>query len=61
MPPLEEVVAKIRAVPPNPHGVRPASGSLADALRNAPEDSDFDLVAWTQAWKMAEAEMETIT
>jgi plasmid stability protein len=49
-PTPEEVVAKIQATPPNPHNIRPAGGSLAGALRNAPDDPDFDLVAWNREW-----------
>jgi hypothetical protein len=39
----EEVVARIKATPPNPHSLRPAQGSLADALRDSPLDPTFDL------------------
>jgi hypothetical protein len=42
-PTLEEVVARIRATPPNPANIHPATESLADLLLNAPEDPDFDL------------------
>jgi hypothetical protein len=56
-----EVVARIRATPPNPRSVRPATGSLAEALRNAPEDPDFDLAAWNQAWAAVETNMKTVT
>lgn len=57
----EEVVAKIQATPPNSRSIRPASGSLAEALRNAPSDPDFDLATWNRKWAAAEAEMKAIT
>jgi len=60
-PTPEEVVAKIRATPLNPHGIRPADASLAEALRNAPDDPDFDLATWIHEWAEAEAEMKTAT
>jgi len=53
-------VAKIRAMPPNPHGIRPAAGSLAEALRNAPDDPDFDLASWSREWAAVEAEMKAM-
>ena len=60
-PSLEEVVAKIQAAPPNPHSFRPAKGSLADALRDAPEDPHFDLAEWNKKWSEVEAEMKALT
>jgi hypothetical protein len=60
-PSPEDIVARIQATPPNPGSVRPATGSLADALRNAPEDPDFDLATWNQAWTTVETELRAIT
>lgn len=60
-PTPKEVVAKIKALPPNPASIRRATGSLADALRNAPHDPDFDLAQWQKDWDAAEAEMKRIT
>jgi plasmid stability protein len=60
-PSLEEVVAQIKATPPNPANIHPATESLADLLMNAPEDPDFDLEAWTREWAKVEAEMKAIT
>jgi hypothetical protein len=57
-PDLEEVVAEIRALPPNPAAVRLATASLAELLENAPEDPTFDLARWTRQWQMIEAEMK---
>lgn len=60
-PSPEEVVARIQAAPVNPGSLRLASGSLAEALRHAPEDPDFDLTTWNQSWTVVEAEMQAIT
>jgi plasmid stability protein len=60
-PTPEEVVAKIQVTPPNPHGIRLAEASLAEALRNAPQDPDFDLATWNREWEEAEAEMKATT
>lgn len=60
-PTPDEVVAKIRATPPNPHGMRLAEASLAEALRKAPQDPDFDLATWNREWVEAEAEMKAAT
>ena len=60
-PTPEEVVTKIRTTPPNPHGIRLAGASLAEALRNAPHDPDFDLATWNREWAEAEAEMKATT
>lgn len=60
-PTPEEVVAKIKATPPNPANIHPATASLADLLLNAPEDPDFDLETWNREWAKVEAEMKAIT
>lgn len=60
-PTPEDVVAKIQASSLTPSNIRPAHGSLADALRNAPEDPDFNLEAWSREWAAIEAEMRTLT
>jgi cell pole-organizing protein PopZ len=59
LPTLDEVVARIRALPPNPANFRPASGSLAEFLAER-KDSEFDLAAWEAEWAQVEAEMEAI-
>ncbi|MCZ7571402.1 MAG: Arc family DNA-binding protein [Ardenticatenaceae bacterium] len=58
---LDDVVARIQATPPNPRSIRTAQGSLAEALRSAPEDSDFDLATWKRDWAAVEAEMKAVT
>lgn len=60
-PTPKEIVAKIKTTPPNPRGIRPARGSLAEALRHAPHDPDFDLGAWNREWVAIEAEMKATT
>jgi hypothetical protein len=54
----EEVVARIKANPPNPAMIRPATGSLADLLRSAPEDPDFNLAEWERNWATVEREIK---
>ena len=64
-PTLEEVVARIRATPPNPEMVRPPSGSLGEYLAAsiAAEDPNepFDEAEWNRQWAAVEAEMKAIT
>jgi plasmid stability protein len=57
-PTLEEIVAQIKATPPDPTAIHPAQGSLADALASLPKDPDFDVVAWQREWNELEAEMK---
>ncbi len=51
-------MAEIKATPPNPAAIHPATESLADLLENAPEDPDFELETWTKQWHGVEAEMK---
>ena len=60
-PTAEDVVARIKATSPNPHGLRPARASLAAVLRAAPDDSNFDLARWNQEWAAVEDEMKAVT
>jgi len=59
-PELVALAERIQAAPPNPAAIRPAAGSLAEALRNAPEDPDFDLETWTRQWEAVEAGMKAM-
>jgi hypothetical protein len=59
-PELIALVERIKATPPNPAAIRPATGSLAEALQNSPEDLDFDLESWTRQWAAIEAEIKAI-
>ena len=61
-PTPEEVVARIKALgPTDPRYIRPATGSLAEALRNKPYDPDFDYEEWNRQWAEFEAELKAIT
>ncbi len=57
----EEVVAMIKATPPNPQAIRPATGSLAEALKNSAHDPNFDVEQWNKEWAMIETEMKATT
>jgi prevent-host-death family protein len=59
-PELIALVERIKATLPNPAAIRPATGSLAEALQNSPEDPYFDLEAWTRQWAAIEAEIKAI-
>ena len=59
-PEMIALVECIKATPPSWAAIRPATGSLAEALQNAPEDPDFDLETWTRQWNALEAEMKAI-
>jgi len=60
-PSPENVVAKIRALPPKTSNLRTPSGSLATALRQAPINPEFDLQKWEKEWTEAKAEMRQMT
>ncbi len=60
IPTVAEVVALIKATPPNPAMITPPQGSLADALRHGPTDPDFDLDTWERDWAIAEEELKRI-
>ena len=55
-----EVVARIQATAPNPSQVRPATANLADLLRSAPADNDFDLASWNRQWSAIETELRRL-
>src|SRR5258705_14012234 len=58
---LEALVARIKAMPPNPLSIIPAQGNLAEALRSleAMED-DVDIEAQSAALQAAEEELRAI-
>ncbi|WP_089721514.1 hypothetical protein [Candidatus Entotheonella palauensis] len=58
---LEKLVAQIQNMPPNPASIRPAQGSLLEALRAGPDDPHFDQDAWQREWANVEAELKAIT
>jgi hypothetical protein len=57
---LVALVEPIKATPPNPAAIHPASASLAEALQNASADPGFDLESWTHQWAAVEAEIKAI-
>ncbi len=58
-PSPEDVVAEIRAA--GSATAHPAKGSLAEALRSAPDDPDFELETWRREWSAVEAEMTALS
>jgi hypothetical protein len=60
LPSLEEIVAKIRRMGPNPNNIIPGGGKLAEKLAHPLTDVDpaFDLAEWTREWDRVEAEMK---
>lgn len=58
---VEELVAEIKAMPPNPACFRPAQGSLLEALKDVPNEPEIDVESWNREWAAVEAEMKTIT
>jgi plasmid stability protein len=60
-PSVADVVATIKATPPNPSNVRTAQGSLADALRRTTSVENFDLDRWNADWAAVEAELRATT
>lgn len=59
-PSVEEVVARIQQLGPNPANIKPASGLLGQHLAELIEESDptFDLEQWQKEWDQIEAAME---
>lgn len=57
---LRDVVGKIKRMPASPYGLRPAGGSLAEALKKAPLDPQFDLAEWQLKWSLVEAELRAL-
>lgn len=51
------VVARIKSTPPSTKALRPATGSLREALELSPTDPAFDLAQWTADWHAVELEM----
>jgi hypothetical protein len=47
-------------MPSHPAQIHPATGSLTEALQNAPHFPEFDLDAWQKEWTAVEREMKTI-
>ena len=62
LPTLEELVTKIKAMPPNPSAIHPAKESLLEYLTNLPDDPDpsFDAEEWDREWDKFEVELKAI-
>ncbi|MBI4671514.1 MAG: hypothetical protein HY741_07590 [Chloroflexi bacterium] len=61
-PTPEQVVAKIKALPPEPQSIHPATALVAQVLKDMPpEPSDFDLEQWRHEWEASEEELKRIT
>lgn len=62
---LEDLVARIKATPPNPNAIRPATGSLAEYLSQSiaaeSADEEFDEEEWQRNWDAIEREMKAVT
>lgn len=57
---VDEVVARIKSLPPNPHNIRQPQGALADVLRRESDNDEFDLDLWNREWAAVEAEIHAI-
>lgn len=61
-PTPEEVVARIKALPPELQSIHPAIAAVAEVLRDMPpEPTDFDLQQWQREWEAIEEELTRIT
>jgi len=60
LPSLKDLVAEMGRLGPNPNNVTPASGLLAQHLRQLPDmpDPDFDAEEWMKEWDQVETEMK---
>ncbi|MDQ3249440.1 MAG: hypothetical protein M3Q45_09600 [Chloroflexota bacterium] len=60
LPSLEQIVAEIQRMGPNPNNITWGGGKLAERLANPLTEPDpaFDLEAWTREWDRVEAEMK---
>ena len=60
-PTLQEIVAQIKATPPDPDAIHSPEDSLLQLLLASPADPNFNLPEWEQEWSRAEAEMKAIS
>lgn len=58
---LEDVVARIRALPKTFTAPSIDPQALGEALRSGPSDEDFDLEEWQKAWAEVEIELRNMT
>ena len=61
IPSVAEVVRQIRSLPKDDRFVSLPEKSLADMLKNAPADPDFDLEQWEAEWEKVEEELEQLS
>ncbi len=54
----DAVVARIRSKPSSAEVLRPATGSLREALELSPDDPAFDLKRWSTEWNAVEQELK---
>ena len=61
-PTLEEIVAMIKATPPNPNAIHPATKTAAELIAeleaDPPEASDITPDEWDRLWAAFEAELK---
>ena len=57
-PSLDEVVAEIRATPPDPSSIHPPQASLYELLAAVPNEPKIDAEAWNRRWAAIEDAME---
>lgn len=57
---LEELVAEIKRMPPNPANIKPGSGLLGKHLAELEQEYDptFDIDAWLSKWDQVEEDMK---
>jgi hypothetical protein len=64
LPSLEEVVARIKAIPPNPAAVVPATKTIEEVVAyweaNPPDESDISPEEWERLWAAFEQELKAI-
>lgn len=58
VPTIEEVVAKIKALGPNPANYTPPTKSLAELLANARDEEPIDAAEWDRQWALIEDEIK---
>ena len=58
-PTLEEVVAEIHSLDPNPANVIQPTESLASLLADVASETPIDSVAWNRQWAVIESEMKS--
>ncbi len=60
-PSLDQVVANIKAMQPNPALYHPATESLAERLAGAADEPELDVESWNREWARIEAEAKAVS